>query len=665
MTISATTREKRLSLATSVRRAKAPRWLLVMAVVSVWVVGWIFLRGQQTLPLDTAATTDLHDWITRHVNDFETGNGAVIRFTYAVGAHAQSVISWFQELFSTPAFPRPVPQIGWVGVVTVAGWAALATAGWRIAVFVVVCFMSFGVLGFWPESMDTLIVTFCAVAVALLVGLPLGVWMGNSRWATTVVTPVLDVMQTIPSFVYLIPMVVLFGIGAQAAVLATLIYCLPPVVRISAHGVRTVSTTALEATDSLGQTRWQRLTKVQMPMAKRTIIVGVNQTTMAALSMVTIAALINGPGLGVPVIQALNAQLVGQAFVPGFAIVVIAIMLDRTTTAVSERSERLARAGGGNRKVRLGVLAITGMGALVAVYLSRTYLQLATFPSGLDFGTTLARWIQSVSDWVATHLDTFTNGFKDKVSYLLLNPLQDLLANSPWWLVAAAILAMAAVLGGLWAAASAAICLVGLYYLDLWSDTMVTLTTVLVATVLVMLLAIIFGVWMGRSRITDRVLRPLLDAGQTLPPFVYLVPALALFGATRFTAIVAGVIYGAPVAIKLTADGIRGVSATTLEAAESAGSTRWQIITKVQLPMARGSLALAANQGLLFVLSVVVIGGMVGAGALGYDIVQGFSQSNYVGKGIAAGASVALLGIMLDRITKRAAQGEAADAAHQ
>ncbi|MDP9221989.1 MAG: ABC transporter permease subunit [Actinomycetota bacterium] len=665
MTISATTPQKRLSVATSARRAKAPRWLLVMAVVAVWVVGWIFLRGQQTLTLDTADTTSLHDWITTHVNDFETGNGAVIRFTYAVGSHAQSVITWFQELLSIPAFPRPVPQIGWFGVVALAGWVALATAGWRIAVFVVLCFMSFGVLGFWQVSMDTLIVTFCAVGVALLVGLPLGVWMGNSGWATTLVTPVLDVMQTIPSFVYLTPMIVLFGIGAQAAVLVTLIYCLPPVVRISAHGVRTVSAAALEATDSLGQTRWQRLTKVQMPMAKRTIIVGINQTMLAALSMATIAALINGPGLGQPVVQALNALLIGQAFVPGLAIVVMAIMLDRTTTAISERSERLARAGGGNRKVRRWVLAGTGVAALVAVYLSRTYLQLATFPSGLDFGTTLAGWIQSASDWVATHVDTVTNGFKDKVSYLLLNPLQDLLANSPWWLVAGAILALAAILGGRWAVASTVACLAGIYYLDMWSDTMLTLTTVLVATVLVMALAVVLGVWMGRSRVVDRVLRPLLDAGQTMPPFVYLVPVLALFGPTRFTAIVAAIIYAAPVSVKLVADGIRGVSATTLEAAESAGSTRLQLIMKVQLPMARSSLALAANQGLLFVLSMVVIGGLVGGGALGYDIVQGFSQSGYAGKGIAAGASVALLGIMLDRITRRAAQGEAANAAHQ
>jgi glycine betaine/proline transport system permease protein len=174
----------------------------------------------------------------------------------------------------------------------------------------------------------------------------------------------------------------------------------------------------------------------------------------------------------------------------------------------------------------------------------------------------------------------------------------------------------------------------------------------------VMILALVFGVWMARRRSVDLVLRPLLDAGQTIPPFVYLIPMLALFGPTRFTAIIAGVVYAAPVAIKLVADGVKGVSPTTLEAARSTGSTTWQEITKVQLPMARGSLVLAANQGLLFLLAMAVIGGMVGAGALGYDVVLGFSRSEEWGKGAAAGISIVLLGIMIDRIARAAAARE-------
>jgi glycine betaine/proline transport system permease protein len=193
----------------------------------------------------------------------------------------------------------------------------------------------------------------------------------------------------------------------------------------------------------------------------------------------------------------------------------------------------------------------------------------------------------------------------------------------------------------------------------LWHDAMITLTMTLVGTVLVMVLALVFGVWMARRKGVDLTIRPLLDAGQTIPPFVYLIPMLALFGPTRFTAIVAGVIYAAPVAIKLVADGVKGVSPTTVEASRSTGATTWQEITKVQLPMARGSLVLAANQGLLYMLSMAVIGGMVGAGALGYDVVLGFSRSEEWGKGACAGITIVLIGIMIDRIARAAADKDA------
>jgi glycine betaine/proline transport system permease protein len=184
---------------------------------------------------------------------------------------------------------------------------------------------------------------------------------------------------------------------------------------------------------------------------------------------------------------------------------------------------------------------------------------------------------------------------------------------------------------------------------------MVTLAGTLVATVMVMVLGVVFGVAMGRSNRIDQFMRPILDAGQTMPAFVYLVPFLGLFGATRFTAIVAGVIYAAPVAIKITADGIAGISPTVVEAAVASGSTPWQVITKVQLPMARQSLALAANQGLIYVLAMVVVGALVGAGGLGYDVVAGFVQSSLFGKGLAAGLAIVFLGILLDRMTQAAA----------
>ena len=643
---------------------RPPMWLLLAVVTAVWIAAWAVLRGTDTLPLPGLGKTGLHDWFTDRKSDLIDGRDTnpVMQVTTWLADIFSSVVEWLQRLIAEPAFPRPVPEVGWLGVVAVATWVGLAVAGWRIAVLVLLSFLAFGYLGYWEDSMDLLMITLFSVAIALLVGLPLAVWMGTNRAVTAVITPVLDVLQTMPSFIYLLPLTLFFGIGAPAAVAATFLYAVSPVIRIAAHGIRTVSGATIEATDSMGQSGRQRLRNVQLPMARKTIIVGVNQTTMAALSMVTIAAFVDGPGLGKPVLQALQSQAVGTAVVAGVCIVIMAVMLDRATTAASERAEVIARRGDRSRKQRRIVLAVTGAGALFCLYLSRTYSGLAEFPE-TDIGSVLAERFQAASDWITSTFDGFTTGLKDAITALLLNPLEDLLATSPWWLAAAAIAAFAYVLGGLRALATTVVCLAGIYFTDLWHDAMITLTMTLVATALVMVLAVVFGVWMARRKSVDTVLRPLLDAGQTMPPFVYLIPALLLFGPTRFTAIAAAIIYGAPVAIKLVADGIRGVSPTTVEAARASGSTPWQVITKVQIPMAQRSLVLAANQGLLFVLSMIVIGGLVGAGALGYDSVLGFSQGEFFGKGLAAGAAIVLLGIMLDRITSRAAERTGA-AAH-
>jgi glycine betaine/proline transport system permease protein len=355
------------------------------------------------------------------------------------------------------------------------------------------------------------------------------------------------------------------------------------------------------------------------------------------------------------VVNALQSLDIGAAFVGGLLIVVLAIMLDRTTTAASERSEAVARAGGANRRRRWIALGALTAVTLVCVYLSRLRLQLAEFPSGLDIGRPTADFISSLTENVVRAVDGFTNGFKDLVTYLLINPLQSILADSPWWLSAAAILAIAFLLGGWKPTLIAAACEAVILGTGLWNDTMQTLAMTLVATLLVILIAIVFGVWMGRNRRVDTVTRPFLDALQTIPPFVYLVPALALFGPTRFTAIMAAVAYGVPIATKLIADGVRGVAPTSVEAARASGTTAWQMITKVQLPMARAALVLAGNQGLLYVLSMVVIGGLVGGGALGYLVVAGFSQAQLFGKGLAAGIAIAALGVMLDRIAQHAA----------
>lgn len=633
-------------------------WSLA-AIVSLWVVLWILMQGTDTLAIGGSDLTDVHQWLKARATWVEqasaSGTNALINLANSLADSMNALIVWLQQLFTVGKFPRPLPQIGWLGTLSIAAWVALAAAGWRSMLLVVGSFLAFGFLGYWADSLDTLIVTLVAVLLAIAVGIPLGVWMAHSRAVTAVITPVLDVMQTMPSLVYLLPIAILFGIGPAAATIVTLIYAAPPVVRITAYAIREVSPATVEATTSLGQTRWQRLKDVEFPMAKRTIIVGVNQTTMAALSMATIAAFIDGPGLGQPVLEALRRGQLGKAFVSGIALVIMAIMLDRTTTAASVRAENASRTGAPHKVTRRNLLAGTGVLAAVAVVLSNRYAGLNEFPTSPDLGTSLSDTVDRFGQWLRSDLSGTTVAIQENFSLYMLNPIQELLANSPWYVTALAICGIAVTAGGARALIAALVCLTGIYLLDLWNNAMITMTAVLVATAVVMVLATLLGVWMGRNSYADQVLRPFLDAGQTLPPFVYLIPIFILFGANRFTAIVAGVIYGAPPAIKLVADGIRGVSQTTIEAAESTGTSRLQMITKVQLPMARGSFLLAANQGLLYVLSMVVIGGMAGAGALGFDVVSGFRQANNVGRGLAAGITIVLLGIMLDRITTHAA----------
>ncbi|MGW6547497.1 ABC transporter permease [Streptomyces massasporeus] len=641
------------------RAPTVSRSVTVAAILVLWLVLFAVLRGRQTLSLAAADLTDLHRWFN-DVNDSiganRNTNPLFLYFFNEIRLVIDTLVTFVQELISQPTAGRPVPQIGWLGVVGIAGYVSWAVGNWRVALLAVAGFTFLGLQGLWQESMDTLALTLSAVFVALLFALPLGVWAGLSDRVNRIVTPFLDFMQTMPTFVYLAPLTLFFLIGPASATIATAIYAAPPAIRITAHAIRSVPETTVEAADSMGATRRQALLKVLLPMSKRTVVMGVNQTIMAALAMVTIAALINAPGLGATVVQALQSLDVGTAFNAGLAIVVMAIVLDRVTTAASGRADSARGSDSPFVKWRRHLLVAGGVATLVLVYLSHTYLWAAEFPGEGGTGSTIARAATDVTTWAQDNLSGLTNAFRDVLTNGLLNPFQTLLTDSPWWLVGTALVALGTVLGGWRAGATTAVCVGLLIGTGVWSDAMTTLASTAVATALVMLLGVVLGVWMGRSALVDRLLRPSLDAAQVMPPFVYLVPFLALFGATRFTAIVAAIVYAAPVAIKIIADGVRAVPATTVEAAMSTGCNTWQIITKVQLPMSRGALTLATNQGLIYVLSMVVVGGLVGAGALGYDVVAGFSQGQLYGKGLAAGLAIVLLGVMFDRITQAAAR---------
>lgn len=649
---------------TSAARRFLGRRYLVGLVLVAWVLLWSVLKGRDTLALGGAELTPLHTRLNEAMDAIDADRNSNPLFLYFINyirLFIDESVTFVQALISQPSFDRPVPIVGWLGVTGIATAVALLYGNRRVAVLTAAGFVSFGLLGLWQESMDTLALTLTAVVLSLAVGIPLGVWAGLSDRFHRLITPVLDFMQTMPTFVYLAPLTLFFLIGPASATIATMIYAVPPAIRITAHGIREIPTDTLEASTSLGATAWQSLRKVRLPLAKRMIIVGANQTIMAALSMATIAALIDAPGLGKTVLKALQILDVGAAFNAGLAIVIMAVVLDRVATAAGRRVEETHRAGRprGPLARRIEVLAVLAVTAAL-VYLSHVYVWAAQFPAEMNIGSYVRRAAGGASAWVQDTLVAYTDALKNLITYTLLNPFESLLTGSPWWLVALVVVALALLLAGVRAAITAGVSLALLVLLGLWQDSMVTLASTLAAALLVTALGIVAGVWMGRSDRADQVLRPVLDAGQTMPAFVYLVPILGLFGPSRFTAIIAAVVFAAPVCIKLVAESVRGVSPAAVEAATAGGSSTWQLITKVQLPMARAGITLAASQGLIYVLSMVVIGGLVGAGALGYDVVAGFSQHFLRGKGLAAGLAIVVLGIMLDRIMRGAAQRVAA-----
>jgi glycine betaine/proline transport system permease protein len=196
-----------------------------------------------------------------------------------------------------------------------------------------------GLLGLWEETMITLAMVFCSVVFCTVVGIPLGIMAGRSDRFEASLRPVLDAMQTTPAFVYLVPIVMLFSIGNVAGVLATIVFALPPIIRLTSLGIRQVHPELVEAALAFGATSWQVLVKVQIPLALPTIMAGLNQTIMMALSMVVIAALIGAGGLGAPVVLGLNTLDIGLATIGGLAIVLMAIVLDRITQSMGARKK--------------------------------------------------------------------------------------------------------------------------------------------------------------------------------------------------------------------------------------------------------------------------------------------------------------------------------------
>ncbi len=546
--------------------------------------------------------------------------------------------------------------LGWTGVTAAATLLAWRLAGRRVALTALVSLLACGALGMWVPTMQTLALMVVAVAASVVVGALLGLAAGLSERMFRVLRPVLDTMQVLPAFAYLLPFVWIFGIGVPPAVLATVVYAAPPMARLTALGLRGADSGVLEAVTSLGATGRQRLLTARLPLARRQLLLGVNQTIMMALSMAVIASVIGAGGLGDRVYQALSTVDVGNALAAGIPIVLLAVVLDRTTAAAGERiGSTQERAGRG--WVVWGALAVAIAGCALAGRLADS----ASWPGGWTLS--IAAPVNSVVGWITGHLNSgvpVIGGTADWAAGFttwVLDPVRGGLQGLPWWSVLLIVGALAWLIGTWRTAVTAVLAMAAIGVLGVWSVSLDTLSQVLAALAVTLVVGVAIGIAAARSRRVEALLRPVLDVFQTMPQFVYLIPVVALFGAGRAAGAAAAVAYAVPAVVRITTQGLREVDPGALEAARSLGATGGQQVRQVQLPLARPALLLAVNQGVVLVLAVVVIAGMIGGGALGYNVVFGLAQGD-LATGLIGGTAIVCLGLMLDRVTQPVASAK-------
>ena len=563
--------------------------------------------------------------------------------------------------------------------------------GLRLGLFAAACLMLIGSLGLWDTTIKTLTIMTLSVTFTVIVGIPIGVWAARSDRFEAVLRPILDAMQTMPAFVYLIPVMLLFGIGATSAVFATMVYAVPPVIRLTNLGIRQVASEAIEAAASYGSTYRQTLFKVQLPMAKPTIMMGVNQTVMMALAMVIFVALIGASGLGKDIWVAMRRLQIGSAVEAGLAVVLMAVVLDRIGYALSRgdrdsdkhgvaggfaAAARVARAGleflAGSLARALAVVVrpvassdprftlvalftrnagfvvgVAILAVLVAVDLS--VVGLGDYPSALKFR--FAKPVDVAVRWMNINLAFVTDPVRNYFFIYLLLPTRDFLLWLPWPVFFLTLLYVA------WLAAGwriVALTFVGLTFIGVageWEATMITLSQVTVALGLSIAIAVPLGILASRNDRFEMLLRPVLDTMQTLPAFVYFPLVIMLFKIGDLSGVIATVIYAVPPAVRLTNLGIRQVPAEVVEAARSYGSTPRQILFKVELPLALPSIMMGINQTTMMALAMVVYAALIGTRGLGFDVLLAIGKFD-VGAGFEAGMSIVFLAVIADRVTQ-------------
>jgi len=620
--------------------------VIVLGVMGPWFVAWTGL----SMAWPEGWGIPLQQWITDFFawfgNDAGIGPLKVRDVTRGISAALEVPLDVTEGFLFRGLPDQDINPLPWVVVVAGAGLLGHWLGGFRLGLFCFLAGLYIAVFGLWADAMRTLSIVLVSVPVAAISGLLLGIWSTRSKRAAKALGVVFDVMQATPHMAYLVPVVVLFGFGQVPAMMATVIFAMPPMARCVILGIGTVPSDIIEAGRMSGTTRRQLLWKVEIPAAHQTLMLGLNQVVMQTLAMAVIASLVGASGLGQKLLFSLQQLYIGKATEQGIAIVLIAVVLDRMTQAYAYRTPRYVAEERPWWQRHMHSVAFLSV-LVVGVVLARFVPELLTLPK--DLTVSVGKDVDLAVRWFSKNAYDYIEPTRNWITIYLLLPLRDFYLTLPWpvlmlglayagWRLAGVrttlmILAMVATIG-----------LVGM-----WKPAMLTLYLVTAAAALCVMIGVPIGIWASRSQRTAKAVMFVCDTLQTFPSFIYLIPVIMLFKVGDLSNIVAILAYAAVPAIRFTYLGLRRVPTVTIEAAKAAGCTRRQMLFKVELPIALPEIMLGINQTIMMALAMTAITALIGSRDLGQEIYKALPGAD-TGRGLMAGLGIAFIGIIADRL---------------
>ncbi|MDI1332509.1 ABC transporter permease subunit [Pseudomonas sp.] len=543
-----------------------------------------------------------------------------------------------------------IPALPWFSLVFVLLLGAYQLGGVKLAALTGVTIAYCLASGLAESTLYTLTVVLVSVTVCVAGGLLLGVLAYRSPVARMLLEPLYDVMQTLPIFSYLVLIVVLFGFGPVAGLVAIVIFAMPPMARMTTLGLQQNTSSIHEFGIMAGCTNLQRRWLVEVPAARQHLLLGVNQVIMLALATIIVAAIIGGQGLGSDVLRALKSMRLGEAFQAGLAITLLAVTMDRGCRAWVERRPAHTDLNS-QRRTRRIFLAVVFLVSIGGMCLVTVWPQASVFPASLqfDFGSHLNQMLREFnSNW-----QPLLGSLRDHLVLGLLRPLKDIFQSLPWLPSVLVCFSLALALAGVRTALSVVAMLLFIVVTGLWEKAMLSLYLVSVATLVALLIGLPLGVWAGLSKRANVVLQWLVDILQTLPAFIYLIPVVILFGIGDFPAFLGIALYTLAPVIRYTAASLHAVDPSLKEAAMMSGCSGPQRFVLVDLPLALPQLLMGFNQTIMLAFSMLAIVGLVGSQGLESVTLVAVAQVK-PGEGLVAGVGIAALAMVLDRLFKGA-----------